>query len=493
MPAAPPPTVRAAVLGQAPLLRWALGFGLVTSLLVLVPTLFMLEVYDRVLNSRSLTTLAMLLLMAVWAFVVMELLEVARGAVLSGVAQRVDGALRVRLFDAAMAGTLERGPRAGGVQMFQDLRTVGDFIASPVVGAAMDLPATLVFLALLFIISPLLGVGALVGMGVQALIAWHTERAILPALQAANRSAQEAQVQAAQGLRGAATAQALGMRAGLRQRWLGLQHRMLMHQALASDRNGLSSAASRMLLTLQGSLILGAACWLQLQGAFDGSGGLMIVASTLGGRVLAPLAQLVGQWRSVVEARDAAGRLDAVLAAAPAPAAGMPLPAPTGRLSVEQVLASPVGSTALVLKNLSFVVQPGEVVVCIGPSASGKSTLARVLVGVWPVRAGAVRLDGADVFAWNKDELGPHVGYLGQSVDLFDGTLAENIARFGPVDRALVQAAAHKVGLDAWVQALPDGLDTRLGDGGRVPVGRHPPARGAGPGAVRQAAPGGAG
>ena len=440
--------------------------ALVTSLLVLAPTFFMLEVYDRVLNSRNSTTLGMLLLLVLGAYVVMELLDLVRGALLAQAARQVDESLRGRLFDAAFAGSLLRGPRAGGTQAFADLKTLVDFIPSPAVTALLDSPASLVFLAIVFAISPLLGVVALVGAAVQVLIAWRTERSTMPALTAANRAAIEAQVYANGAMRNTLTIQAMGMLPGVRRRWMQAQRKFLQLQADASERNGLNTAGSRLVQTLQGSLLLGASCWLSLRGDFAGSGGLMIVVSTLGGRILAPLAQLVAQWRSVVQVRDAVNRLNELLAASPPVPDTMPLPAPRGRLTVEQVVASPPDSQAIILRGVSLVAQPGEVLVVVGPSGSGKSTLARLLTGVWPAKSGKVRLDGADVYDWNKDELGPHVGYLAQGVDLFDGTLAENIARFGSVDMGQVRAAADMVGLSDTINTWPDGFDTRVGDGG---------------------------
>jgi ATP-binding cassette, subfamily C, bacterial exporter for protease/lipase len=343
---------------------------------------------------------------------------------------------------------------------------VCDFVPSPPVQAALDAPASLLFLAVVFAIDPVLGVLALVGVLVQVLIAYRTERGTMPALSAANRAANEARAYAAGALRSTPTLQAMGMLTGIRARWQAVQRRALLLQAQASEIHALNSAGSRVLQTLQGSAILGASCWLVLVGEFTSSGGLMIVASVLGVRVLTPLAQLVAHWRTVEQARDAHQRLQRLLANAPSPTPSMPLPAPRGVLTVEQVVASAPDSQAMILRGVSFSAQPGEVLAVIGPSASGKSTLARLITGIWPARAGKVRLDGADVYTWNRQELGPHVGYLSQQVDLFEGTLAENIARFGPVDLPQVQAAADLVGLRATIEAMPDAWDTRLGQDG---------------------------
>lgn len=194
----------------------------------------------------------------------------------------------------------------------------------------------------------------------------------------------------------------------------------------------------------------------------------MIVASTLGGRVLTPLVQLVAQWRTVVNARDAYRRLDDFLGAGPSDNKHMPLPAPEGRLAVETLVAAAPGTSLPIIKGLSFALQPGETLMLIGPSAAGKTTLARILMGIWPASSGKVRLDGADLHAWGKEELGPHLGYLPQTVELFDGTLAENVARFGDIDLDKVKSAIELVGLSAMVSALPNGLDTRIGEEGAI-------------------------
>lgn len=269
-------------------------------------------------------------------------------------------------------------------------------------------------------------------------------------------------------LRNAEVIESMGMLRDIHRRWMEKQREFLGLQALASERAGGYQALTKFIQTLMGSLLLGLGAWLLLHNQLNGGAGMMIIGSILGGRVLAPLVAIVTQWRTVVNFRDAWGRLDGLLVAIPARQPGMPLPAPRGLLQVEQLVAGAPGNPNAIIRGVAFSLQPGEVLAVVGPSASGKTTLARLLVGLWPAAAGKVRLDGADVFSWDKSELGPHVGYLPQGVELFDGTVAENIARFGPVEKAKVESAARAVGLHEFILALSQGYDTEVGRDGAI-------------------------
>ena len=447
--------------------RQAIFYSLIIGVLSLGPTIFMLEVYDRVVNSRSSTTLVMLLILIVGSYIVMELLELVRHDLLQRVALGLDQELRNRLFNIVFEANLKRIP-GGSIQAFNDLRTIREFIPSGAVMALLDAPMAIVFLLIVFVVSPWLGVLALIGAMVQVWIAYQTEKKTMPVLTDANRGAIEAQNYANGVLRSPQVIEAMGMLGSIHKRWMEKQGKFLDLQAVASDTAGANNAASKLIPVLQGSLLLGAACWLTLKGQMLGGGGMMIVASTLGGKVLTPLAQLVAQWRLVVNARDAYQRLEGMLGYFADTPSTMALPAPKGILSVEAVVAAAPGSTLAILKGVSFAVLPGECVMVIGPSASGKTTLARLVMGLWPASNGKVRLDGADVYTWNKEELGPYLGYLPQTVELFDGTIAENIARFGAVDLDEVERVIREVGLVDMVKALPDGLNTRVGEDGAV-------------------------
>jgi ATP-binding cassette, subfamily C, bacterial exporter for protease/lipase len=444
----------------------AFAFSLFTNLLVLAPTLYMLEVYGRVVNSRNLETLLMLTLLVIGFFVVMEFLDWVRGQVMHAASLRLDRSLGERVFNATVEARLHGLPV--GISPLNDLRTVRSFLQSQACMAMMDAPIALLFIVIIFAMSVPLGAMVLVAAIIMLAIGYVTERKTKPPLKEAQKLAMESQRAASTTLKNAQVIEAMGMMDNIRNRWLASQRKFLTQQAIASDRAGDGAAVSKFVQIGQSSMVLGFACWLILIGDLDPNGSVMIVAWILSSRALGPLQQLIAQWKTVVSARDAYARLDHLLGSLPVQPAGMPLPPPKGQLTVEGVVAAAPGTQVTILRNVTFSLAPGQVLAVVGPSASGKSSLARVLVGLWPAASGKVRLDGADVFSWNKQELGPHVGYLPQDNELFDGTLAENIARFGDIDRAKVEAAALAVGLHDIIAALPEGYDTAIGAGGSV-------------------------
>lgn len=372
-----------------------------------------------------------------------------------------------RIFAAIFEANLKRMP-GGTAQPMNDFRTVRDFLHAPALLALMETPVSLVILVLLFAISPVLGWAAVVAAVLQTFVGWLNERSTQPPLLAANRSAMAAQQYVDGTLRNAQVIESMGMLRDIHRRWIGKQREFLGLQALASDHGGFYQAVSKFLQNTVSSMLLGLGAWLLLRNQLNGGAAYMIVGSILGGRVLAPLVQIVTQWQTVVNVREAYGRLENLLGTVPPRPSGMALPAPQGKLQVEALVAGAPGNPVPILKGVSFALLPGEVLAVVGPSASGKTTLARLLVGLWPALNGKVRLDGADVYAWDKIELGPHVGYLPQGVELFDGTVAENISRFGEVDQAKVQAAARAVGLHEFIMALPQGYDNPVGREGAM-------------------------
>jgi ATP-binding cassette subfamily C exporter for protease/lipase len=462
----PPSLLRSTLNRHAVPFRHVAYLSVVLGVLGLAPTLFMLETYDRVLNSRNNLTLAMLLVLVVGVYVVMALLDRLRSAALARIGTSLDESLRERLFDTSFDINLRSGGGVGNTQAFTDLRVVREFIGSPAMTAIFDAPSALIFGVIVFLIHPILGLLACAGALIQVAVTVRTERKTMPALTAANRASIEAQTYSATALRNTQVIEAMGMMPDIRRRWLKSQHTLLKEQAVASDSAGVSSAIGKFVQQTQASLILGVSCLLAVYGLMSADGGVMILASTLGARMLSPLVQLVSQWRSVANARDSYGRLDRLLGPVTEPQEAMKLAPPKGALTVEGVTVVAPRSANPILRGVSLGLPAGNVLVVIGPSAAGKTTLARVLTGVWPAAAGKVRLDGADIFRWDKDELGPHLGYLPQSVELFDGSIAENIARFGRVDEQEVARAATLAGLDPMLAQLPQGIDSPIGEEG---------------------------
>jgi len=439
------------------------AFSAVTNLLMLAPSLYMLQVYDRVLSSRNEFTLLMLTILLLGAFLVIALIEMLRSFVLIRVGARFDMELNKRVYSAAFEQNLKRaGGNAG--QALSDLTNVRQFLTGNALIAFCDAPWFPIYLAVIFMFEPVLGLLALGGTVILIALAFLNEHIVKKPLSEANTLSIAASTLATNNLRNAEVIESMGMLGNLRGRWFKLHGRFLHLQADASQKAGMVQAATKFVqLSLQ-SLVLGLGALLVLEGKM--TPGMMIAASILAGRTFAPVQQLIGVWKSVAGTRSSYERLTALLEKNPQRQAGMDLPKPVGQLAVESVAAAPPGSQVTVLRNVSFGISPGDVLGVIGPSGCGKSTLARLMVGVWPAFAGKVRLDGADIYQWNKDQLGPHLGYLPQDIELFGGTVSDNIARFGEVDAEKVVEAAKRAGVHDMILHLPKGYDTPLGDGG---------------------------
>jgi ATP-binding cassette subfamily C exporter for protease/lipase len=390
-------------------------------------------------------------------------LELIRSFVLVRVGARFDMTLNKRVYTAAFEQNLKQaGGNAG--QSLQDLTNLRQFLTGNALFAFFDAPWFPVYLIVIFLFEPSLGIFALCGTIVLVALAFVNERVTRQPLAEANAMAIGASSMATNNLRNAEVIESMGMLPNLISRWFKMHGQFLKLQADASEKAGKIGAATKFVQTSLQSLVLGFGALLVLENKI--TAGMMIAASILVGRALQPVQQLIAVWKSLSGTRSAYERLTKLLENNPARAAGMPLPAPQGALAVEAVTAAPPGAKSAVVKGLSFAIAPGDVLGIIGPSGSGKSTLARLLVGVWPAAAGKVRLDGADIYSWNKAELGPHIGYLPQDIELFAGTVSENIARFGEVDSEKVVTAARRAGVHDMILHMADGYDTRLGDGG---------------------------
>ncbi|MCG5534680.1 type I secretion system permease/ATPase [Ectothiorhodospira mobilis] len=446
-------------------------FSFFINLLMLVPPIFMLQMYDRVLSSGSIPTLVMLLIVAVGLLIVMGLLDWSRNRVLVRAGTRLDALLDRRLFDATFFRAL-RSPDSGSTQPLKDMVTLRQFMTGQGVFAFFDAPWTPIFLGIIFLFHPVLGVISLIGALILLTLAILNEFLTRKPLGAANSEYIKESDYASSNLRNAEVLEAMGMTGRLRDRWQDLHQNVLGLQAIASDRSANLTAISRSLRMILQVGILAAGAYLAVEQVI--TPGVMIAASIIMGRALAPVDQAMHAWRGFIGARGAWDRLNKVLESTPAAGEHMQLPEPQGRVSVENIVVIPPGSRTPALRGVKLELPPGRVLGVIGPSAAGKSSFARALVGVWPTYAGDVRIDGAEINNWDREQLGPYIGYLPQDIELFAGTIAENIARFGEVDPDQVVEAARKTGLHDMILHLPEGYDTRIGiHGGALSAGQR--------------------
>jgi ATP-binding cassette subfamily C exporter for protease/lipase len=450
---------------QSHALRWAAVFSVLVGVMALTPTVYMLQVYGRVVNSRSLETLMMLTWVTLGAFVIMEWLSALRTRLMWTLGLRLDMALSSRVYEAMM-GVLATAPQASARSALDDQKSVREFFHNPAIAAFMELPVALIALVLLYWISPWLALAAGVGALLQTAVAWALQLSTRQALDDAQQQAQAAQAFAEASLRNAQVMESMGMLGAVMGHWKQRQNKFLLTQVGASEAASGLNAATKLLQQMMGSVLLGLSAWLLLHQDLNGGAEMLIVSSILGGRLLSPLTQMISQWRAWVQFIAAWKRLTVLLNAVPPAPKQMRLPAPQGDVHVEALAGGAPGDAKSLIKGVQFALRPGQMLGVVGPSGAGKSTLARLLLGVWTPTQGKVRLGGVDVHQWDKRELGPHVGYLPQSVELMDGTIADNICRFSEPDPEQLEAAVRLVGLSSLVDDLPQGLDTPVGRDG---------------------------
>jgi len=435
-----------------PFFAYAGLFSLAINLLLLVPPLYMLQVFDRVISSRSEETLIALTGVTVAAIGLMAFLDSIRARLLAAAGIALDRRLGPRVLD----GLLSRLSGADFVHGLRDVNTLRGFLTGNGVLALLDAPWLPFFLLVIFLFHPLLGAIALAGALCMWLLAFLNERFARAPLERVQAEGRRAGRFVDMSSRNAEVIGALGMLPAVTQRWARLNDAVLLEQRRASAIGGRFSGLTKFARQFIQMAMLAAGAWLVLEAHV--TAGVMIAATILLGRALAPVEMLVAGWRSLVEARAAFRRLSELLDANPPADPGIELPVPQGNLQVENGFFR-------VIKRVSFALPAGESLGIIGPSASGKSTLARLIVGVWKPAAGVVRLDGADVAAWPREKLGPHIGYLPQDVELFAGTVAENIARLGEPDSPEVIRAAQRAHVHEMILRLPKGYDTEIGEG----------------------------
>ena len=440
-------------------------FSMVANVLMLSPTLYMLQVYDRVMVSRSELTLLAMSLITLFLFCVMAFAEWMRSRVLVRSGVRLDAMLGTRVFNASFEANLAPSG-VSPARSFGDLIQIRQFLTGNGILAFFDTPWTPVYMAVLFILHPMLGWLALFFAAVQGALAWFGHRSTVAPAEEASRASGEASMYLQGKLRNAEVLEPMGMVHNLRPRWAQRHDQAQLLQGRAQALTHRITAWSKFIRYAQQSLALGAGALLVIDGQLSPGG--MIAANVLMTRALAPIDMLVGTWRGFIGARGAFGRLEALLAAHPERDPALSRVAPQGAITLREVVAVAPGRAEPILKGVNLAVAPGTVTVVLGPSGSGKSTLARCMVGIWPGVSGEVLLDGLPISGWDRNELGPYLGYLPQDIELFEGSIAENIARFGEVSSEKVIAAARSAGLHEMILRFPKGYDTPIGEAGNL-------------------------
>jgi PrtD family type I secretion system ABC transporter len=460
-PRTPDDPVRAALRSNSRALIGVAIFSAIINLLLLTSPIFMLQVYDRVLTSRSHQTLIALLGIATLLLVLMAILDQLRSSILIRIGLSLDRSLREHVFNGVIEQQLQRRTSGDGQQPVRDLDIVRTFLAGPGPIALFDLPWMPFYVAVCFLLHPLLGALAIVGAVILiALTIWGYFASKEPnRLATEHASRRNAWVEG--GRRNAETLRALGMLGAIRSRWTDAHLATLLAQMHGADSAGRIAAFTKAFRILLQSVLLAAGAYLVIEQL--ATPGVMLAASVIAARALQPIEQVVGQWRPFLQYREARARL-ANLHVEPA-GRRTSLPRPARELALVNAAIAPHGARNVTLAGINFKLKAGQAVAVIGPSGAGKSTLARGLVGVWPVVRGELRLDGAMQDQWHPDDLGRLIGYLPQSVELFDGSVADNIARFseGREDAAVI-AAADTAGATQMILKLPQGFDTPIGD-----------------------------
>lgn len=439
-------------------------FSLFVNALMLVPTFFMIQVSGRVVPSSSVSTLVMLTLILTVLMLTLGSLEWVRSRIMVRISNRLDALLSHDVYRASFRRALDSGGMDASAQSLNDLTSLRQFLSGNGLFAFFDAPWLPIYVAVMFMFHPLYG-WVTVGCAIVLIcLAVLNQRFTGKALVEANKENVAASLHTTKTLRNAEVIESMGMLHTLMSRWAQRQRKVLRLQSYASDKSGIITSVSKTFRQWTQSIMLALGAYLVI--THEITPGLLMAGSLLLGRALSPIDQMIGSWKGFVAARVQYNRLNETLDKLSAEPERMKLPAPQGHIQVENLIVTPPGAKTPVIRNISFVAPAGTVVGIVGPSAAGKSTLVRALMGVWAPQHGVVRLDGADISAWDKHELGPHVGYLPQDIELFEGSISENIARFEAIDAEKTVHAAKVAGVHEMILMLPDGYDTVIGSDG---------------------------
>lgn len=439
------------------------GFSFIINLLLLVSPIYMLQLYDRVLSSGSSDTLLLLSVIALFLLGLLGLLEVVRNRIMTNVGADVDAGLKDDVFEGLVSQAALRGSASGG-QGIRDLDSIRQFVSSNAPFAFFDAPWTPFFIIVVTILHPLLGLVALIGAVIIFILAIATEFVSRDLLKESAGHQMQSHNFIESSLRNNDVLRAMNIAAGLKTKWAEQRDPAIKLQVKANQRVGLLLGSTKAVRIAIQVIILGTGGYLALEQLI--TPGAIVAASIITGRALAPVEQAIGAWRQVVSARAAYRRLTELLDATAGQEAPMALPRPEGNLGVSGLVGALPKAKEPILKGISFGLEKGEMMGLIGPSGAGKSFLARHMIGVWPAIRGTVRLGGIDVATWHDSDRGQYIGYLPQDIELFPGTIAENIARFTEIDADKVVEAARLAGCHELILAMPKNYDTVIGQGG---------------------------
>lgn len=457
------------ILALKPFKKAFITVGIVSAIIniiMIVPSLYMLEVYDRIMTSRSVPTLILISIMVLGFYIFMGVLEWLRSQLLIRISNNLDSQLNERIFSVAFSNALYANT-GNPSQVFSDFTNIRQFLTGVGIFAFFDIPWTPIYIIILFMIHTVIGILAILASLVMLGMAILTELVTKKGLNEANRHFQESQTFANVNFRNAEAIYAMGMKENVKKHWYNRYIEFLRYQSDTSSKAGSVSAATKALrITFQSLLGYGVSAYFAIKGEL--TLGMIVASAILIGRALAPVDMAISVWRQFVSVRESYSRLSSMLAQFPEKPKGIQLPPPTGHVSVSNLIAIPPNSNLMILKNISFEVNAGEMIGIIGPVASGKTTLGKMLVGIWPPYSGSVRLDGAEIHTWNREDIGRYIGYLPQDIELLDGTVAENIARFGNIDSNKVIKAAKMAGIHEMILQFKDGYDTKLGTNGAI-------------------------
>lgn len=439
-------------------------FSFFVNALMLVPTFYMIQISGRVVPSSSTSTLLMLTLIMTVLVMTMGALEWVRSRIMVRISNRLDVLLSRDVYRASFKRALSSGGADATAQSLSDLTSLRQFFTGSGLFAFFDAPWFPIYTIVMFFFHPWFGWITLACGAVLAILAVVNHRVTGQALATANKENVASNVVTTKTLRNAEVIESMGMLETLMNRWAKRQRNVMLLQSNASDKGGVVSSTSKTFRTWSQSIMLATGAYLVI--THEINPGLLMAGSLLLGRALAPIDQMIGNWKGFVGAKVQYDRLNKVMDDLKKEPERMPLPAPEGHIQVENLIVAPPGAKAPVLRSISFVAPAGSIVGIVGPSAAGKSTLVRALMGIWPPQHGVVRLDGADIATWDKQALGPYVGYLPQDIELFEGSISENIARFDTVDPEKVVEAAQMAGVHEMILMQPDGYDTVIGSEG---------------------------